>query len=117
MKNQFTLTEKNKKTTLGTALAVVVLVASANSTARWHNPTENKTPAQGHAMKNMKEMDHSKMSACEHAMMNMKEMDHSKMSTSEHSKMTGCDDSKMDMKDMDHSKMGMGHHQESTHSH
>jgi copper resistance protein B len=110
MKNQFNLTEKNMKTTLSAALAVVVLVASANSTARWHNPTEGKTADHGHSMMNMKEMDHSKMSACEHAMMNMKDMDHSKMSASEHSKMTGCDDSEMEMKGMDHSKMDMGHH-------
>jgi uncharacterized protein involved in copper resistance len=92
MKNQFNLTEKNMKTTLSAALAVVVLVASANSTARWHNPTEGKTADHGHSM------------------MNMKEMDHSKMSASEHSKMTGCDDSEMEMKGMDHSKMDMGHH-------
>jgi len=94
------------KTTIKTILTVVVLVASANSSARWHNPSQDSSSSHGHSM-NMKDVDHSKMSACEHEMMNM---DHSKMSASEHSKMSACDDSKIDMKDM-------GHHQESAHGH
>jgi len=113
MKNNINLKEINMKTTLSTVLAVVVLVASANSTARWHNPTQSGASNHGHTMEK-KSVDHSKMSACEHAMMNM---DHSKMSESEHADMKKCDAEKADMKgmdhsemEMDHSKMEMGHH-------
>ena len=121
MKNKF-----NMKTTLGAALAITLLVASANSSARWHKAGADA--GHGHAdMKgmdhsNMKGMDHSKMSACELEMMNM---DHSKMSASDHSSMKKCDSDKdavdhSDMKGMDHSKMDMpmdDHHKDGTGSH
>lgn len=122
MNKKMNLKENNIKTTIGAVLAVVVLVASTSSTARWHNPSQGASAGHGHSkmdmdhssMKGMKDMDHSKMSACEHEMMNM---DHSKMSETEHADMKKCDDEKAEMKgmdhsemEMDHSKMGMGHH-------
>ncbi|MDB2589474.1 hypothetical protein N9Y32_00365 [Candidatus Thioglobus sp.] len=104
------------KNTISAVLTVVVLIASANSTARWHNPSQGGSSSHGHSQG----ADHSKMSASEHAMMNMKGMDHSKMTADELLKMK--------MSDMDHSKMtadelskmnmsGADHHPKDAHGH
>ncbi len=103
------------KNTISVVLTVVVLIASANSTARWHNPSQGGSSSHGHSQG----ADHSKMSANEHAMMDMKDMDHSKMTADEllkmkmsdmdHSKMSVDELSKMNMSGADHQKDAHGH--------